>query len=108
MPPSTRRTCPVIYPASGEQRKQIAAATSSVLPKRPNGVELRMKSRRCSDSEAVKSVGMNPGRLHWRENLGLAFYPPDLGANPLMAAFVAHKFAWPLEPRNQGKFNGLI
>src|SRR5205809_1793760 len=36
-PPSTFRTCPVMYDASSEARKTTAAATSSGFPARPNG-----------------------------------------------------------------------
>ena len=39
-PPSTARTWPVMKAASSETRKATAAATSSVVPKRPSGVRV--------------------------------------------------------------------
>src|SRR5215204_2482661 len=38
IPPFTARTCPVIYDASSDARKQTAAATSSGAPSRPSGI----------------------------------------------------------------------
>src|SRR6185295_11203216 len=38
IPPFTASTCPVIYDASSDARKQAAAATSSTEPQRPSGI----------------------------------------------------------------------
>src|SRR5436190_21610922 len=45
IPPLTARTCPVIYDASSEARKHTAAAISSGVPRRFNGIFAAQSSR---------------------------------------------------------------
>ena len=41
IPPSMAMVWPVMKPASGEHKKAMVAATSSAVPKRPNGVSFK-------------------------------------------------------------------
>ena len=49
IPPSTQRTCPVIYPACSPARKATAAATSSAWPILPAGMAASAAARAGSD-----------------------------------------------------------
>src|SRR5688572_28621418 len=61
MPPFTASTCPVIYAASSEARKQTAAATSRGAPRRPMGMADAQSACALSVIALVMSVSMRPG-----------------------------------------------
>src|ERR1700733_4707599 len=62
-PPSTCSVCPVIYPAPGETRNAIAAATSSGIPTRPSGTLATWRRSRSGLIAACApgSLRMKPG-----------------------------------------------
>src|SRR3954470_4503749 len=61
IPPLTARTCPVIYDASSDARKQTAAATSSTVPGRPSGICAAQSTCVFSLTVRVMSVSIMPG-----------------------------------------------
>src|SRR5690606_9805775 len=62
-PPSTVSVVPVMYEASSELRKSIAAATSAAVPSRPPTVSWSTRQARCISSPMAAVIGvlMNPG-----------------------------------------------
>ena len=61
MPPSTTRTCPVMYVARSDARKATAAATSCGVPSLSSAICLPRPSLASGVIAAVISVSMNPG-----------------------------------------------
>eukprot|EP00967_Tisochrysis_lutea_P101209 scaffold151672_cov32-Tisochrysis_lutea.AAC.1 len=61
-PPSTASVCPVMYEATGRQRKATAAAVSRGAPRRPSGVAAFTASscegslRTASSSKGVRAI----------------------------------------------------
>src|SRR5436305_4914631 len=64
-PPSTRRLEPVTSAAAGEARKTIADATSSTVPRRPNGMRSSTHLRNTGSSKygLVSGVVTNVGAI---------------------------------------------
>ena len=80
LPPSTQSTCPVINEASSDERNCTAAATSSGVPARNNGVSSQMPDMTSASKQRVMSVSTNPGATQ--------FTRMPLGATSLASAFV--------------------
>src|SRR5665213_608175 len=62
-PPSTTRTCPVMYEAYSEQRNAVDHAISAGVPRRASGIWAMMVVRACSGMAPVIAVSMNPGAI---------------------------------------------
>src|SRR5262249_36850548 len=89
IPPLTASTCPVIYDASSDARKQTADATSAGGPRRPHGILDAPPSPARSVHPRVISVSIIPGATT------LAVMPRDATSsasafvNPISPAFDA-------------------
>ena len=89
IPPLTARTCPVIYDASSEARKQTAAATSSGVPSRFSGIrDLPLLTRLLGDRR-VMSVSIRPGATTLTVMPREATSSATAFANPIRPAFDA-------------------
>src|SRR6266478_5835584 len=92
LPPSTTTPCPVMYEASGEARKQTAAATSSGVPARPSGV-----CRAAIFSDSVEdAVAIQPGAMPLMVIPSPAVSMATARIMPSIAAFAAPYAAEPI------------
>src|SRR5687767_6867984 len=89
MPPFTASTCPVIYAASSEARKQTAAATSRGAPRRPRGMADAQSACALSVIALVMSVSMRPGVTTFTVMLRDATSRAIALLNPINPAFDA-------------------
>src|SRR5687767_8736725 len=89
MPPFTASTCPVIYAASSEARKQTAAATSRGVPRRPSGIADAQSACALSVIAFVMSVSTSPGVTTFTVMLREATSRAIALLNPINPAFDA-------------------
>src|SRR5690606_1700879 len=63
-PPSTLKSCPVIYVAAGDAKKQVMAASSSGRPKRCRGILFSIFDFRSGSITCwLMSEGNHPGEI---------------------------------------------
>src|SRR5207249_1432191 len=89
MPPLTCSVAPVMYAARGLARNATAYATSSGVPRRPNGIRDNNASRCASGSARVMSVSMKPGETQLTVMLRLPTSCASDLVKPTIAAFAA-------------------
>src|SRR5690606_38080329 len=89
MPPLTASTCPVIYDASSEARKQTAAAMSSGVPSRPSGMRSAQAACAPSARPRVMSVSIMPGATAFTVMPREATSRASAFVNPMSPAFDA-------------------
>ena len=90
IPPLTARTCPVIYDASSDARKQTAAATSSGVPSRRSGIfDAQSSCALLGQSRASCRSRSSPGATTFTVMPRDATSSASALANPISPAFDA-------------------
>ena len=82
-PPSTTKTCPVMYDACSDARKAHTPAMSPGVPSRPIGICAPSSVRASAVIAAVMSVSMKPGATAFARMFRDASFMEDLGADSL-------------------------